>query len=218
MTKEEIKITIARRAAKELHDGDIVNLGIGIPTMVPQFIPDGVDIVLQAENGLIGCTEVTDANRDEQYVIDAGGGAAAISAEGCYTDSAGSFGLMRGGHLDATILGSLEVDEEGNLSNWIIPGQRVFGMGGAMDLVVGAKKVIVAMEHTNHGAPKIFKKCRLPFTAVHCVDMIITEMGVIRVTDQGLVLEELNPLFSIEEIQAATAASLIISQNLLPME
>ena len=217
MDKAQIKSFIAARVAKELKDGDVVNLGIGIPTMVPGFLPEGVHVTLHAENGIIGAGVVTDENRDAIHVVDAGGQPAAASAMGCFIDSATSFGLVRGGHVDATILGGLEVDEEGSLSNWIIPGKKMPGMGGAMDLLVGAKKVIVAMEHTAKGNPKILKKCRLPYTAVHCVNMIITEMCVIVCTKDGLVLTEYNPEFTVEQIQAATEATLIISPELKPM-
>ena len=217
MDKAQIKGFIAARVAKELKDGDVVNLGIGIPTMVPGFLPEGVHVTLHAENGIIGAGVVTDENRDAIHVVDAGGQPAAASAMGCFIDSATSFGLVRGGHVDATILGGLEVDEEGSLSNWIIPGKKMPGMGGAMDLLVGAKKVIVAMEHTAKGNPKILKKCRLPYTAVHCVSMIITEMCVIQCTKEGLVLTEYNPEFTVEQIQAATEATLIISPELKPM-
>ena len=217
MDKAQVKSYIAARVAKELKDGDVVNLGIGIPTMVPGFLPEGVHVTLHAENGIIGAGIVTDENRDPIHVVDAGGQPAAASARGCFIDSATSFGLIRGGHVDATILGGLEVDEEGSLSNWIIPGKKMPGMGGAMDLLVGAKKVIVAMEHTAKGNPKILKKCRLPYTAVHCVTKIITEMCVIECTDKGLVLAEYNPEFTVEQIQAATEATLIISPELKPM-
>ena len=217
MDKAQIKSFIAARVAKELKDGDVVNLGIGIPTMVPGFLPEGVHVTLHAENGIIGAGVVTDENRDAIHVVDAGGQPAAASAMGCFIDSATSFGLVRGGHVDATILGGLEVDEEGSLSNWIIPGKKMPGMGGAMDLLVGAKKVIVAMEHTAKGNPKSLKKCRLPYTAVHCVSMIITEMCVIQCTKEGLVLTEYNPEFTVEQIQAATEATLIISPELKPM-
>ena len=217
MDKSLIKGFIAARVAKELKDGDVVNLGIGLPTMVPQFLPEGVHVTLHAENGIIGAGLVTDENRDPIHVVDAGGQPAAASARGCFIDSATSFGLIRGGHVDATILGGLEVDAEGSLSNWIIPGKKMPGMGGAMDLLVGAKNVIVAMEHTAKGNPKILTKCKLPYTAVHCVTKIITEMCVIECTKDGLLLTEYNPEFTVEDIQAATEAKLIISPDLKPM-
>ncbi|MEQ2456673.1 3-oxoacid CoA-transferase subunit B [Flavonifractor hominis] len=217
MDRSEIKGFIAKRVAKELKDGDVVNLGIGLPTLVPQYLPEGVHVTLQSENGIIGTGTLTEENKDPLYVTDAGGAPAAVAPGGVFIDSCSSFGLIRGGHVDATILGGLEVDEEGSLSNWIIPGKKVPGMGGAMDLLVGAKHVIVAMEHTAKGNPKILKKCRLPYTAVHCITKIITEMGVMNVTDKGLELVEYNPEFTVEQIQAATEATLIISPDLKPM-
>ena len=217
MDKSEIKAFIAKRVAKDLKDGDMVNLGIGLPTLVPNFLPEGVHVTLQSENGIIGTGTVTEENKDLLHVIDAGGGAAAVGVGGSFIDSSVSFGLIRGGHVDATILGGLEVDEEGSLSNWIIPGKKMPGMGGAMDLLVGAKNVIVAMEHTAKGAPKILKKCKLPYTAVHCVTKIITEMCVLEVTDKGLVMTEINPEFTVEDVQAVTEATLIISPDLKPM-
>lgn len=217
MDRSEIKGFIAKRVAKELKDGDVVNLGIGLPTLVPQYLPEGVHVTLQSENGIIGTGTLTEENKDPLYVTDAGGAPAAVAPGGVFIDSCSSFGMIRGGHVDATILGGLEVDEEGSLSNWIIPGKKVPGMGGAMDLLVGAKHVIVAMEHTAKGNPKILKKCRLPYTAVHCITKIITEMGVMNVTDKGLELVEYNPEFTVEQIQAATEATLIISPDLKPM-
>ncbi|MGI5936873.1 MAG: 3-oxoacid CoA-transferase subunit B [Oscillospiraceae bacterium] len=217
MDKSEIKSFIAKRVAKELKDGDVVNLGIGLPTLVPNYLPEGVRVILQAENGIVGTGTVTEENKDPIHVVDAGGSPSAIAPGGAFIDSSVSFGMIRGGHVDATVLGGLEVDEEGSLSNWIIPGKKMPGMGGAMDLLVGAKNVIVAMEHTAKGKPKILKKCTLPYTAVKCVNLIVTEMGVIKVTDKGLVLTEYNPEFTIEEIQAATEATLIISPDLKPM-
>ncbi|MDR1704041.1 MAG: 3-oxoacid CoA-transferase subunit B [Clostridiales bacterium] len=203
------KSYIAARVAKELKTGDVVNLGIGLPTMVPAFLPEGVTVILQSENGIIGAGPKPGADTaDPLHVTDAGGQPSSAAPGGAFIDSCVSFGLIRGGHVDVTILGALEVDREGNLANWIIPGKRVPGMGGAMDLVVGAKKVIVAMEHTAKGAPKILKKCRLPLTAVNCVNLIITEMCVMEVTPGGLVLTERNPEYSIEQIKAATEAEL----------
>lgn len=218
MDRSMIKGYIAARVAKELNDGDVVNLGIGLPTLVPKYLPEGVEVILQSENGIIGTGPTpTPEEADPMYVTDAGGAPAMVGFGGAYIDSATSFGLIRGGHVDATVLGALEVDQEGNLSNWIIPGKKVPGMGGAMDLVVGAKKVIVAMEHTAKGNHKILKKCKLPFTAIHCIDMIVTEMGVMVVTDKGLELKEINPEFTVEQIQEATEAELIIAPDLKPM-
>jgi len=217
MDKALIKDFIAARVAKELHDGDVVNLGIGLPTLVPQYLPEDVRVLLHSENGIIGTGVVTEENKDPVYIVDAGGSPAMVAPEGAYIDSATSFAIIRGGHVDATVLGALEVDEKGNLSNWIIPGKKVPGMGGAMDLVVSAKKVIVAMEHTAKGAHKILNLCKLPFTAVNCVNLIVTEMGVMEVTDKGIVLKEYNPEFTVEDIQAATEAQLIIDPDLKPM-
>lgn len=217
MKKAHIKSYIAARAAKELHDGDVVNLGIGLPTMIPGFLPENVHVTLQCENGIIGSGPVTEENYDPFHVVDAGGRPAAVGRGGCYIDSCVSFGMIRGGHVDATILGGLEVDEEGSLANWIIPGKKMPGMGGAMDLLVGAKKVIVTMEHTAKGNIKILKKCRLPYTALRCVTKIITEMAVIEVVPEGLMLTEYNPEFTVEKIQAVTEPTLIISPDLKPM-
>ena len=216
MEKGMIKGFIAKRAAKEFKDGDFVNLGIGLPTMIPSYLPDDVHVVLEAELGMAGAggkPEVNDFN-----VCDAGGASSSIAVGGAFIDSATSFGLIRGGHVNATVLGALQVDEKGNLANWIIPGKMVPGMGGAMDLVVGARKVIVAMLHTQKGAHKILKECTLPLTAVGVVDMIITEMGVMEVTPEGIVLTELHPDYSLDDIKAATGCELIISPNLKPME
>ena len=217
MDRSEIKSFIARRAAKELHDGDFVNLGIGLPTMIPQFLPENVHVFLQVENGILGAASADVWTSDPYHVVDSGGAPSAAAPGGCFIDSNTSFSMIRGGHIDATLLGGLEVDEEGSLSNWIIPGKKMPGMGGAMDLLVGAKTVIVTMEHTAKGAPKILKKCRLPYTAIKCVDLIITEMAVIKVVPEGLLLTEYNPEYTVEEIQAATEATLIISPELKPM-
>lgn len=217
MDKSQIKGYIAARVAKELNDGDVVNLGIGLPTLVPNYLPEGVNVTLQAELGCINVGPLTEENKDLFHVVDAGGSPSAVAPGGSFIDSATSFGLIRGGHVDATVLGGLEVDEEGSLSNWIIPGKKMPGMGGAMDLLVGAKNVIVAMEHTVKGKPKILKRCRLPYTAVKCITKIITEMGVMEVTPEGLLLTEYNPEFTVEDVQAATEAVLIISPDLKPM-
>lgn len=217
MERSEIKPFIAKRVAKELKDGDVVNLGIGLPTMVPDFLDPSISITLQSENGFIGLAAVDEDNPEKDYIVNAGGQPAGIEKDGMFFDSATSFQIIRGGHVDATVLGSLQVAENGDIANWIIPGKMVPGMGGAMDLVVGAKKVIVAMEHTQKGAPKILKECTLPLTAQGQVNLIITEMGVMEVTDKGLVLTEYNPEFTVEEIQAATEATLIISDDLKDM-
>ena len=220
MDKSLIKGFIAKRCAKELKDGDVVNLGIGLPTLIPAYLPEGVELVIHAELGIVGAganPKPGDDNYMPYHVTDAGGAPASVSFDGSFTDSATNFGLIRGGHVDACFLGALEVDAEGSLANWIIPGKKMPGMGGAMDLLVGAKNVIVAMEHTAKGAPKILKKCKLPYTAVKCITKIITEMGVMAVTPEGLVLTEYNPEFTVEEIQAATEATLIIPEDIKPM-
>ena len=217
MDKNRIKAIIAARVAKELKDGDVVNLGIGIPTLVPSYLPEGVHVILHAELGCVGAGPKPDEDNVDPYVVDAGGNPASCIVGGAFIDSATSFCIIRGGHVDATVLGCLECDEEGNLANWIIPGKRCPGMGGAMDLVSGAKKVIVAMEHTAKGNHKILKKCRLPLTAMKCVNLIITEMGVMEVTDKGLVLTEINPEFTVEQVQEATEATLTVSADLKPM-
>jgi acetate CoA/acetoacetate CoA-transferase beta subunit len=217
MEMENVKGFIAARVAKEMKDGDVVNLGIGIPTMVVNYLPKDVHIIVEAEHGMIGAGPRPPAGKETPYIVDASGQPSSILPGGAFIDSSVSFGIIRGGHVDVTVLGSLEVDQEGSLANWIIPGKKVPGMGGAMDLVVGAKKVIIAMEHTNKGIPKILKKCTLPFTAVKAVDMIITEMGVMVVTPKGLELIEYNPEFTVEQVEEATQAELIISPNIKKM-
>ncbi|MEL7604522.1 MAG: 3-oxoacid CoA-transferase subunit B [Sedimentibacter saalensis] len=209
---------IARRVAKELHDGDVVNLGIGLPTMVANFIPEDIEITLQSENGFLGMGPAPEKGDEDPYLVNAGGIHVTINPGGVFFDSAESFLIIRGGHVNATVLGALEVDEKGNLANWMVPGKMVPGMGGAMDLVTGAKKVIVAMNHTAKGNYKILKQCTLPLTAVNAVDLIITEMGVMEVTDKGIVLKEINPEFTVEQVQAATGATLIIAEDLKNIE
>jgi acetate CoA/acetoacetate CoA-transferase beta subunit len=217
MEKEQVREVIARRAARELHDGDVVNLGIGLPTMIPNYLPEGITVTLQTENGAMGLGPSPKAGEEDKNLVNAGGGAITLIDGASTFDSATSFAIIRGGHVDVSVLGALQVDEKGNLANWIIPGKIAPGMGGAMDLVVGAKRVIIAMEHTQKGAPKILHQCTLPLTAAGQVNMIITEMGVINVTEKGLVLVEKHPDFTVEEIKAATEADLIISENLKSM-
>lgn len=218
MEKEQVREVIARRAALEIQNGDVVNLGIGLPTLIPDFLPQGVSVTLQSENGLLGMGSTPATGNEDPNYVNAGGGFITANP-GAYTcSSADSFGIIRGGHVNVTFLGALEVDEKGNLANWIIPGKKVPGMGGAMDLLVGANKVILTMEHTAKGAPKILKECRLPLTAAGQVNKIITEMGVMEITPDGIVLTEIHPEFTVEQVQAATEAQLIISENLKPMQ
>ena len=218
MDKNEIRNFIARRAAKELRDGDVVNLGIGLPTAIPNFLPQGVNVILQSENGLIGMGPTPEEGKENPFYTNAGGGFITTTDSASSFDSATSFGIIRGGHVDVSILGAMQVDEQGDLANWMIPGKKTPGMGGAMDLLVGAKKVILAMEHTAKGSPKILKKCTLPLTAKGQVNMIITEMGVMEITPKGIVLKEINPEFTVEQVQAATEAQFIIDENLKSIE
>ena len=213
---EDAKTIIARRAAKELCDGDIVNLGIGLPTMVAQFLDQGMDITFQSENGILGMGK--DATDPNPNVINAGGAYVDVNLGASFFDSATSFGIIRGGHVDKTILGALQVDEKGSLASHIVPGKLVPGMGGAMDLVVGAKKVIVVTTHTAKGAPKILPQCTLPLTAYNKVHKIITELAVIDCTEQGLVLRERHASTTVEEIQSLTAATLIIPDEVAIFE
>lgn len=218
MDEHRIKEIIAKRVAKELKDGDIVNLGIGLPTLVANYVKEGIDVYFQSENGLINLGPKPKAGEEDFDLTNAGGQPVTILKGGAFFDSSMSFSIIRGGHVDLTVLGSLQVDEKGNIANWIIPGKMVPGMGGAMDLLVGAKKVIVAMSHTNKGKPKILKECTLPLTAKGEVDFIFTEMGVMEITHEGLKLVEINPEYTVEEVQEATEAVLIISKDLKEME
>ena len=217
MDKNQIREVIAKRAALEIKDGYVVNLGIGLPTMIPNYLDKNIKVTLQSENGLLGVGPRPAQGEENPELTDAGGGFITAQKGSSSFDSATSFLIIRGGHVDVTILGALQVDEKGNLANWIIPGKMTPGMGGAMDLIVGAKKVILAMEHTAKGSHKILKNCTLPLTAAGQVNLIITEMGVIEVTSEGLVLKEINSEFSVEEVQAATEAKLIIANDLKKM-
>lgn len=215
MTAKEI---IARRAAKELNDADVVNLGIGLPTLVADYLPDNIEITLQSENGILDMAGASKAGDENHNVINAGGQYVDIKQGASFFDSCMSFGIIRGGHVDVTILGALQVDETGTLASHIVPGQRVSGMGGAMDLVVGARKVIVATTHTAKGIAKLVKQVNLPPTAVHKVNLIITELGVIEVTKNGFLLKEISPEITVKEIMDLTDAPLVISKDLRIMD
>ncbi len=217
MDKQQIQEIIARRVAQELKDGSLVNLGIGLPTLVANFVPNDRDVFFQSENGFIGVGPTPPEEEIDPSIANAGGQPVTIKPGGSFFDSAMSFGIIRGGHVDVTVLGALQVAENGDIANYMIPGKMVPGMGGAMDLLSGAKKVIVAMEHTAKGAHKLLQKCTLPVTATKAVDLIVTEMGVIVITAEGFQLIEINPEFSTDDLQAATGARLIISPDLRPM-
>jgi acetate CoA/acetoacetate CoA-transferase beta subunit len=218
MDKNQVREVIAKRVAKELKDGNVVNLGIGLPTLVPNYLPKDVELILQSENGMLGMGPTPEAGMEDENLLNAGGGYITAKIGASTFSSAQSFCIIRGGHVDATILGAMQVDEQGDLANWMIPGKLTPGMGGAMDLLIGAKFVILAMEHTAKGAPKILKKCTLPLTAKGQVNKIVTEMGVMEITKEGIVLQEIHPEFTVEDVQAATEATLIISPDLKPMD
>ena len=218
MDKNQIREVIARRAALEIRDGDVVNLGIGLPTEIPNYLREGVEVTLQSENGMLGIGPAPVQGEEDPDWVNAGGGFITYRPGASTFDSATSFAIIRGGHVDVTFLGALEVDEKGNLANWIIPGKKIPGMGGAMDLIVGARRVILTMEHTARGSHKILKECTLPLTAAGQVDMIITEMGVMEVTPHGIMLIEINPEFSIEQVQESTGAQLLVSKSLRNMQ
>ena len=212
----DAKARIARRVALEMADGDVVNLGIGLPTQVVHYLPTGVEVMVQSENGFVGLGAVGKA---EANLVDAGGQPAGLVPGAAMFDSAMSFALIRGGHIDVTVLGGLEVDQEGNLANWMVPGQRVPGMGGAMDLVTGARKVIVAMEHcTKKGQSKILRQCTLPLTGRQVVDVLVTELAVFSWGAEGMVLQELASEVTVADVRDKTLAEFSVSPNLQTMK
>lgn len=216
MTSKE---RIAKRIALEFRDGDLVNLGAGVPLLCARYIPEGRKVLFQAENGIIGTCPQPENEAPERYRFDAGGNSCGILPEGATVDSATSFGLIRGGHLDATVLGAMQVDARGNLANWLVPGGKLAGMGGAMDLVAGAKRVIVATEHCDRaGRPKIVNQCTFPLTGANVVNTIVSELAYIDVTEQGLVLKEIAAGVTVDEVVAKTGAPLIIGDELKTMD
>lgn len=215
--KNKKREIIARRIAKEFKNGYNVNLGVGMPSQVANYLPDGVNVLLHGENGMLGMGEHELAHDMQYNCVDAGGAPVKVVQGGAFFDSCAAFAMARGGHLDCTVLGALEVDEKGNLANWWVPGVRMPGMGGAMDIVVGAKRVIVSMEHASKGKPKILSSCSLPLTAVGCVDTIVTELGYFKITEKGIVIKEKHPEVSLEEIQSLTGAKLIVEDEIKDM-
>jgi acetate CoA/acetoacetate CoA-transferase beta subunit len=212
------KTIIAKRVALELQPGSLVNLGIGLPTLVAKYLPAGTQVFFQSENGIIGMQPLPEPGEANDALTDAGGTPTSFIPGAAAFDSVTSFGFIRGGHLDVTVLGGLQVDEGGQLANWMVPGKMVPGMGGAMDLVSGAKRVIVAMTHTAKGAPKILKKCDLPLTSVRRVALVVTELAVIEPTEAGLVLKETAPGVTVEQVQKATEPTLLVEGTVPEMK
>ena len=214
----DLKARIAKRCAKEFKDGGFANLGIGLPTMVADYIPEDILVTFHSENGFAGIDAIADGSNLDVDIINSGGTYVTVVDRVKYFDTAESFGLVRGGHVRATVLGAMEVAENGDLANWIVPGKKVAGMGGAMDLCTGCPEVIIVMLHTQKGNPKILKKCTLPLTAERCVSKIITEMGVMEVREDGIWVVELHPDYTKEDIQAATGCELHFDPNMKAME
>ncbi len=218
LTKDKIKEIIARRIAKEFKENDVVTLGIGLPTEAANYVNEDMHIIFQSENGILGLGKAQKGPEYNKKITNAGGGYVEIVKGASFYDSQMAFTIMRGGHIDATVLGALQVDQEGSIASWQIPGKFVPGIGGSMDLIIGSKKVIVAMTHTSKDEIKIVKKCTLPLTAYREVDIIVTERCVFDVTQQGLILKEINPLFTLQDIKDSTSADFFVSPHLKKMD
>lgn len=218
LTKDKIKEIIAKRVAKEFKPNDIITLGIGLPTEAANYVDESMNIIFQSENGIVGLGKDQKGPNYNHKIINAGGVCVELNKGASFYDSQMAFTIMRGGHIDATVLGALQVDEEGSIASWQIPGKFVPGIGGSMDLIIGSKRVIVAMTHTSKDEFKIVKKCELPLTAYKEVDMIITERCVFEVKEDGLLLTDINPMFTIDDIKASTGADFKVSPNLKEMD